>query len=99
MTFLRILLLVVDPQAAVLGAGAGPGDEPAEGQGCLRRVAEPFGDHSCPQGQYRGAVDADWEEWGGHGLGAYRLAWGSGTWSGNRRGQIVRSETGARLRQ
>jgi hypothetical protein len=48
---------------AVLRALAGPLDEPAQGQGCLGRVAEPFGDHRCPQCQYRGAVDADRLGW------------------------------------
>jgi hypothetical protein len=32
--FLGVLLLVADPQPPGLGAGAGPGDESAEGQGC-----------------------------------------------------------------
>lgn len=59
MTFLGLLLLVDDTQAPRLGASAGPGDETTEGQGCLRRVAETLGDHSGPQGEDRGAVDAD----------------------------------------
>jgi hypothetical protein len=37
---------------------ASAGDEPAEGQGGLGRVAEALGDHGRPQRQHRGAVDA-----------------------------------------
>jgi hypothetical protein len=59
MRFLGFVFLVNDPEALGFGAGAGPGDEPAKGQGSLRRVAEPLHDHGCPQGQNRGAVDAD----------------------------------------
>jgi len=37
-----------NPRTPGLGKGAGPRDEPAEGQGCLGRVAEALGDHGCP---------------------------------------------------
>ena len=46
--FLGVLLFVADAQPPGLGAHTGPDDEPAEGQGCLRRVAEAIGDHGCP---------------------------------------------------
>jgi len=68
-----------------LGASAGPGDEPAEGQRGLGRVSEPFSNHGCPKGQDRGAVHADRGRYGGHGQGAYRLARGAGTHPGTRR--------------
>ena len=54
--FFGVLLLVADPQPPGLGAGAGPGDVPAEGQGCLGRIAQPLGDHGCPQRQHRRTV-------------------------------------------
>ena len=58
MAFLGVPLLVTNAQPVGLGAGAGPGDEPAEGQGHLGRVAQSLGDHGCPQGQDRGVVRA-----------------------------------------
>jgi hypothetical protein len=82
--FFDILRLFNDPQAPGLGPGAGPDDEPAEGQGCLGRVAEPHGDHGWLEGQAWGAVHADWGRYGGH-EGAYRLVRGSGTCPGTRR--------------
>jgi choline dehydrogenase-like flavoprotein len=56
--FFSPLLRFDDPQPPGLGAGAGPRDEPAEGERGLGRVAEPLGDHACPPGQDRGAVHA-----------------------------------------
>jgi len=58
-----VLMKEASSARAVLRALAGPLDEPAQGQGCLGRVAEPFGDRGCPHGQYRGAVDADRLGW------------------------------------
>jgi len=57
--FLCVDLLVVEPDTAGFGASAGARHEPAEGQRGLGRVAEPLGDHGCPEGQDRGSVDAD----------------------------------------
>ena len=59
-TFLGVLLLVADAQPSRLGAGAGPGYEPAEGQCGVRRVAEPFGDNDCPLTQFVRTVHWDW---------------------------------------
>jgi len=55
------------PSGGLFGAGAGPGDEPPEGQGRLGRVAEPLGDHGWPEGQDWGAVDANRELASGRG--------------------------------
>src|SRR5580658_9043640 len=74
--FFKILCLFDDPQAPGLGPGVESGDEPAEGQGCLGRVAEPLGDHGWPEGQAWGAVHADCGRYGGH-EGAFRLVRGS----------------------
>ena len=82
-----------DPQAPGLGTGAGAGDEPAESQRGLRLVAEAFGHHGCPEGQDRGAVDADRGWCGGHGWGAYRLTGGIG----NSRWDAAAPRPGGRL--
>jgi hypothetical protein len=55
-----VLRLFADTQPPRLGAGAGPRDEPTEGQGGHWRVAQPHCDHRCPPGQDGGAVDATW---------------------------------------
>jgi type III restriction enzyme len=72
--FLGVLLLVTDAQPPGLCAGAGPGDEPAECQGSVRRVAQLLGHHGRPERQDGGAIDADRGRCGGHRRGPYRLA-------------------------
>lgn len=54
------------PSRRALAAALDPGDEPAEGQRGLGRVAVPLGEHGCPEGQDGGAVDADRGRCGGH---------------------------------
>jgi len=56
--FLADLLFFADVQAAGLGKGAGPGDEPAESQWCFGWVTQPLGDHGCQEVQGRSTVDA-----------------------------------------